>query len=278
MARHRRRSTHLSPLVEQSGGGFQSRVLPSNVSWSIVTNTDSTTSSIFGPGRTIGALLSASGRRFEEMVNKTAERLGYGPNAVMTRLLNLVRQAHERSRICKDSGPNSGPSSSRSALPFADLLDSAMLLGSSTCPRCHRPFFTGLVRTTEFEEPVRKLLNFISQGHVSTKCLAIYHLGIVAMVDNGLRELVLRLGGADALRTLQLHIRTAVWAKPEWRAMAEPLQQALYILESPTYWFGMFTQEIHGSIDMALYNQIREEVTALVENSKLVYCFGSIVL
>jgi hypothetical protein len=274
MTRHRRRSTQVSVLSEQSVGGSHLRVLSSNVSFSIMTDTNSTTSSIFGPGRSVGALLSASGRRFEGMVNRTAERLGYGPNAIMTRLLNCLRQSHERLRTCKGS-PRNSRSSPRTTLSFTDLVDNAMLLGSSACPKCRRPFFMGFVRTSEIEELVQKLLSLISQGVASTKYLAVYYLNVTAMLDDTLRTLVLKLGGTDILRSLQSHVLTAAWVEPEWTALEEPLRQVLHSLDSPIHWFSMFHQQIGESDDMALYSQICEEVSALVGHSKSVHCSTS---
>ena len=74
------------------------RRIPSTVTIrSFMTNTDSTMSGIPGPGRTLGRMLSAGGRRIEPALNRVAELLGYGPGAVVRRLLPLIQEEHVRS-------------------------------------------------------------------------------------------------------------------------------------------------------------------------------------
>lgn len=53
-------------------------------------------SGILGPGRTVDQMLSAGGRRLQPALNRTVDLLGYGPSAVVRRLIKLIREEHDQ--------------------------------------------------------------------------------------------------------------------------------------------------------------------------------------
>jgi hypothetical protein len=70
---------------------------------SLLTATDSTESDIRGPGRLVGRALLASGKRIEPALSRAAEFLGYGPNAIVRKLVMLIKEGHCRGKFHSDS-------------------------------------------------------------------------------------------------------------------------------------------------------------------------------
>lgn len=71
------------------------RRIPSNlIAVSLLTRTNTTLSDIPGPGRTLGRILYAGGRRLEPILSRAANAIGYGPSAVVRKILALVERAH----------------------------------------------------------------------------------------------------------------------------------------------------------------------------------------
>jgi hypothetical protein len=75
-------------------------VPPSGYAASVLTGTNSTCSNLTGAGRTLGKLLSRTGRALELTLNRGAERLGFGPAAAVRRLLVLLLIQHKRRSGC----------------------------------------------------------------------------------------------------------------------------------------------------------------------------------
>lgn len=94
-------STHGAPrthtyMASPSGGSRVRRPLSILTIGSLLSRTDSTVSGIPGPGRTLDRMLSAGGRRLEPALNRAADLLGYGPGAVVRRMIILLHQEHGR--------------------------------------------------------------------------------------------------------------------------------------------------------------------------------------
>jgi hypothetical protein len=60
-------------------------------------DTNSTMTGIPGPGRVVGSMISAAGRRFERAVDRFAEKqLGLGPNQAALRLCSALHDLHAK--------------------------------------------------------------------------------------------------------------------------------------------------------------------------------------
>lgn len=68
--------------------------VPAGYSISLLSGTNSTVSSILGPGRTVGRLLSRAGSRLEPILSRAAERLGRGPKPAVRRLMAVFLSLH----------------------------------------------------------------------------------------------------------------------------------------------------------------------------------------
>jgi hypothetical protein len=111
-----------------------------NLSFAVSWRSDSnaTTSNLAGPGRPLGRLLSAVGRRLEVVVDRTAARLGLGFDGIARRLFMKLRAPHVRCR----GWPNFAKT------PVVDL---AMELGSGTCAGCDQRYMSTLGRLNNDE-------------------------------------------------------------------------------------------------------------------------------
>jgi hypothetical protein len=260
---HRRQDSQASTATALARRGPRLSQLPSNVSFSIVTDTNSTTSSIYGPGRTIGAILSASGRRLEGLFNRTAERLGYGPNAVMQRILTSLRTSHER--ICsRKLHPGSPPS--HTPLPFAALIDEAAHLASALCLNCRRPFMMDIRPPQDVSGLAQKMLGHMSQSILANQFLAVHYLHALAMIDDSIRLVLLQEGAKGILTTALSHASTAAWTEEEWSSVEMPIRSTLQVLSTSLTWFSAFRPWLGQGTSIKLCS----EIITLVNYAKFV--------
>jgi hypothetical protein len=132
------------------------RVRSLNLSFSADFSTDSntTTTGLPGPGRVLGHLFSAGGRRLETIVNRTAAVVGLGYEGIPRRLLVRLRGWHAarcgRGVPSPDSSslrrvhPVSQNSDFRSALETtssSSVLDVVVELGTGYCDVCKDKYF-----------------------------------------------------------------------------------------------------------------------------------------
>lgn len=130
---------------------------PSNLTASFITGTDSTTSNIYGPGRVVGKLLSSSGRRLENLLGRTAQRLGYGPPALVYRLLTRLREQHGRFNHYGRVGAKPPPVAS--APPETGvILEDIICLANEICPTCGVPTMRNVVLGPECRDILGRLL------------------------------------------------------------------------------------------------------------------------
>jgi hypothetical protein len=100
-----------------------------------------------GPGRALGPLLSAAGRRLEMVVDRTAARLGLGFEGIARRLLMKLRAAHARCGAWSD-------------LAKTPVVELAIELGCGSCARCNQRYLSALGRmnTGEIKELLLRLV------------------------------------------------------------------------------------------------------------------------
>lgn len=144
--------------VPSSSGYPELRRRPSDLTASFITSTNSTTSELLGPGRIVGKLLAGSGRRLESFLGRTAERLGFGAAAIVSRLLTLLREQHHRLHhaTCKAEAPPAARLNN--APPELDtLLDEIIELGNISCATCDVPYFLNVALNKEATDLLSKL-------------------------------------------------------------------------------------------------------------------------
>jgi hypothetical protein len=105
-------------------------------SWS--SDSNATTSHLAGPGRPLGQLLSAAGRRLEAVVDRTAARAGLGFEGIARRLLMKLRGSHARCRAWPEFAKTS-------------VVELAVELGNGTCMQCNQRYINSLGSTNYFE-------------------------------------------------------------------------------------------------------------------------------
>lgn len=72
------------------------RKIPTELTVSILTDTNSTISELPGPRRLLGSILSSVGKRLEHVLTRAALRLGFGPDAIASRMVTLIWERHRR--------------------------------------------------------------------------------------------------------------------------------------------------------------------------------------
>jgi hypothetical protein len=90
-------------------------------------DSNATTSNLAGPGRPLGQLLSAAGRRLEVVIDRTAARAGWGFEGIARRLLMRLRAPHSRCRAWPE-------------FVTTPVVDLAIELGSGSCAGCNRKY------------------------------------------------------------------------------------------------------------------------------------------
>jgi hypothetical protein len=114
---------------------------------SLRSDSNATMSNLAGPGRVLGLLFSAAGRRLEVVVDRTAARLGLGFEGIARRLFMQLRAPHARCRAWPDFAKT----------PVVEL---AIELGSGSCAGCSQRYMSVLGRSNngEIEELLLRLV------------------------------------------------------------------------------------------------------------------------
>lgn len=73
---------------------------PSLYTVSLASRTNSTMSNIPGVGRVLGNIMKSAGNRIEPVMSRAAEGLGFGPNAVAQRIIDLLIDEHSLAYSC----------------------------------------------------------------------------------------------------------------------------------------------------------------------------------
>jgi hypothetical protein len=205
------------------------------MSMSIVTDTNSTVSGIPGPGRTLGILLSGGGRRVESAINRTVERLGYSPNAIMQRILALLRVWH----VYNCQGPQFAKPS-WVAPEFSVLIEEAAILSSELCSTC-RCFYFQKIPNVDLDlritSQLKKLLEFLQHKVISTRCLAAHYLYALVIMDTSICDALLKAEAVQALEAVLNQVATNKWADEEWFTLEAPVRQTLQALQAAAPWF-----------------------------------------
>jgi hypothetical protein len=114
--------------------------VPTGFTLTTATDTNSTMSSIPGLGRTVGAILSSTGRRIEKGVNWVAERqLGLGPNMAALRVASTLHTHHVKMQEDqKHLFPCQSEYSGKTDFPSLRL----DRVCNGVCSRCATPYIT----------------------------------------------------------------------------------------------------------------------------------------
>jgi hypothetical protein len=120
---------------DKAGASLYLRTRVGSIPFSFAGSWDSdsneTMSNLPGPGRPLGQLLSAAGRRLEAVVDRTVARVGLGFEGVARRLLMKLRASHSRCRAWPEF----------SKTPVVEL---AIELGSGRCTGCDQRYMSAL--------------------------------------------------------------------------------------------------------------------------------------
>jgi hypothetical protein len=111
-------------------------------------DSNETVSNLPGPGRPLGQLFSAAGRRLEAVVDRTAARAGLGFEGIARRLLMTLRAPHARCRAWPEFVKT----------PVVEL---AIELGSGRCDGCNQKYMMSTLGSTNSHEVEELLLRLI---------------------------------------------------------------------------------------------------------------------
>jgi hypothetical protein len=111
-------------------GGW-ARPISFSFAGSLRSDSNATMSNLAGPGRALGLMFSAAGRRLEVVVDRTAARLGFGFEGIARRLFMKLRAPHVRCGGWPDFA----------RVPVVEL---AIELGSGSCAGCNQRFMIAL--------------------------------------------------------------------------------------------------------------------------------------
>jgi hypothetical protein len=239
---------------------LQAQLTSSDMSMSIVTDTNSTVSGIPGPGRTLGVLLSGGGRRVESAFNKTVERLGFSPNAIMQRILAVLRVLH----VYKCEGPEY-TTPRRAALEFSALIEEASILSSDPCLRCGCFYFQKIPNVDldrRITSQLERLLEFLQHKVISTRYLAAHYLHALVIMDTSVCNALLKRGAVSALEAVLTQVVTNKWADEEWFTLEVPVRQTLQALQTSEPWFSLVRSK--------QMNQPRVDLAVLIRLSRYV--------
>jgi hypothetical protein len=109
-----------------------------SATFSIFSNSNATMSNLAGPGRVLGQLFSAAGRRLDVVVDRVASRVGLSYEGIARRLLMKIRSPYSRCRAWPEF----------SKTPVFDL---AIELGTGTCAGCNQRYMRPLSGTYDRE-------------------------------------------------------------------------------------------------------------------------------
>jgi hypothetical protein len=192
----------------------------------------------------LGVLLSGGGRRVESAFNKTVERLGFSPNAIMQRILAALRVSH----AYKCEGPEY-TTPPRATLEFSALIEEASILSSELCPRCSC-FYFQKIPNVDFDRRTTsqlvKLLEFLQHKVISTRCLAAHYLHALVIMDTSVCNALLTRGAVSALEAVLIQVATNKWADEEWFTLEVPVRQTLQVLQKCEPWVPLHrSKQIH---------------------------------
>jgi hypothetical protein len=125
--------------------------------FSFASSTNATESDITGAGRTVGRLLSASGRGLEAFLSRTAERMGVGPNSLVKRLITAVRGCHNASCQPVQVRTRAGQVQTM----FEEVINELVGLCTQECCDCKELYMQKLTLTEDALDCVEKLVLMI---------------------------------------------------------------------------------------------------------------------
>lgn len=202
--------------------------------FSLVNSSNSTVSNIPGLGRTVDNFVGAAGKRVEQLINNTAERLGRGPTALAARFLNNVSDSLPVQCVCRRR-------QSKSRLrQLEDVL--AGMFGETDaffCDGCEAVYFRTLYEACQVDA-CEKLVDHLRQEDIGTNCLAItYIISFVCILPSTLPVFL----ALELTQTLRRAIE-----RHEYLERPEHLQGVSYLAQGES-----FVQAILPLTDSAEY-------------------------
>jgi hypothetical protein len=214
----------------------------------------------------------------ENAFNRTAERLGYGPNAIMHRILALLRFMHNPA--CQESSVLSV--SHRTALDFASLLSEAVSIASELCPECQSPYLMNSNPSSDVNLVLltQKMVRYLNHNMVDTQKIAIYYVYILAIMSSSVRDmLVLDAGAVPAVEALKLFATSETWMRQEMYELEEPARMILQALQlqANVSWFSLFNlrDRRHPAALRRLRNVEHAELLSLVQIARFVVAYDT---
>jgi hypothetical protein len=142
--------------------------LPPNYALSLCTDTNSTRSSIPGPGRLVGSLLSSAGRRVEVAIDRFAERrLGLGPTVAALKIAAELHdghvQIHHSARLTQSDRLMNWPEFLDGHIDMIALEQTLIRICNGICPACRDPYVPYTLSTVSdtMRKNLQQLLSYI---------------------------------------------------------------------------------------------------------------------
>jgi hypothetical protein len=112
--------------------------MPSGYTWTQCSSINSTVSSIRGPGRIVGHILSSAGASAQRLIDRVAERFGQGPHMAARRITSELHRTHVAGRT--RSRPACQNEYSKDVMNIVDIAYRLLWVCNGTCSQCSAPY------------------------------------------------------------------------------------------------------------------------------------------
>lgn len=145
--------------------------IPSGYTWTQCSSINSTVSSLSGPGRTVGHMLSSAGASAQRLIDRVAERLGQGPHMVARRITSELHRVHVAGRT--RSRPPCRSEHTRDVMNVVDIARHLVWACNGTCSQCLAPYLP-----SSFESISGTLQKSIEQLLCYLRCIIISYVRV----------------------------------------------------------------------------------------------------
>ncbi|KDQ55436.1 hypothetical protein JAAARDRAFT_71297 [Jaapia argillacea MUCL 33604] len=168
---------------------------------SILTGTDSTVSSLSGPGRSFGRVFSLTGKWMDRVLSAVAERyLSRGPNVLVGRMLRIDQWFSWHCANIRCPHTDGGKTTQQAPRTVPSILTVSRIIFDSYCETCRNRHAKALVEDSVFIKGCEKLVAFTMSPSASTQLLATCYISALACFHQDICNLFVHLNAVESLQ------------------------------------------------------------------------------